>query len=132
MAEPVDVIRALYTAVADGDQTAIAHRLAPGVRWQGRERRVRWRRRRSFCAGAHEATQSMLVLGRKLPALEPRTFQSAGDRVMVGLWADTMEGRPTRWWTVLTVHDGQVVAIEDHTRQRDAARMLARSSATET
>jgi len=44
--------------------------------------------------------------------------------VLVGLWADTMEGRPARWWTVLTVHGGQVAALEDYTRYRDAVRTL--------
>lgn len=57
----------------------------------------------------------MLLIGRKLPTVQPRAFQAAGDRVLVGLWADTMEGRPTRWWTVLTVRDGAVTAIEDYT-----------------
>jgi len=67
----------------------------------------------------------MLLMGRKLPRLQPRAFQVAGDRVLVGLWADTMEGRPTRWWTVLTVRDGQVTQVEDNRRHRDAIRTLA-------
>ena len=66
----------------------------------------------------------MLLIGRKLPTVQPRTFQAAGDRVLVGLWADTMEGRPTRWWTVLTVRDGRVTAIADYARHRDAVRTL--------
>jgi hypothetical protein len=37
---------------------------------------------------------------------------AAGDRVLVGSWADTMEGRPIRWWTVLTVRDGNVTKIQ--------------------
>ena len=41
--------------------------------------------------------------------------------MLVGLWADTMEGRPARWWSVLTVRDDQVAAIEDYTRHRDRA-----------
>ena len=52
--------------------------------------------------------------------MQPRAFQAAGDRVLVGLWADTMEGRPARWWTVLTVRDGLVTAIADYARHRDA------------
>jgi hypothetical protein len=68
----------------------------------------------------------MLVIGRKLPKIEPRSFHAAGDRVLAGLWADTMEGRPARWWTLLTVHDGRVVAIADFSRQRDAVRALDR------
>jgi len=40
--------------------------------------------------------------------------------VLVGLWADTMEGRPARWWTVLTLRDGRVTAIADYARHRDA------------
>lgn len=67
----------------------------------------------------------MLIIGRKLPTVQPREFQASGDRVLVGLWADTMESRPTRWWSVLTVRDGRVVAIEDHARRRDAALTLA-------
>jgi hypothetical protein len=66
----------------------------------------------------------MLLVGRELPTLQPRAFHRAGDRVLVGLWADTMEGRPTRWWTVLTVRGGQVVAIEDYSRHPDAIRTL--------
>ena len=42
-----------------------------------------------------------------------------------GLWADTMERRPVRWWTVLTVRDGQVTAVADYARHRDAVRTLA-------
>jgi ketosteroid isomerase-like protein len=124
MSEPVEVVRELYAAVAGGDREAIAARLAPQVRWVGRERGPRWRRRRLSCSGAHDATRTMLLIGRKLPTIEPRTFQAAGDRVLVGLWADTMEGRPTRWWTVLTVHDGQVTAVQDYRRHRDAVRTL--------
>lgn len=67
---------------------------------------------------------SMLVIGRKLPTIEPRAFHRAGDQVVVGLWADTMEGRPARWWSVLTVRDDQVTAIADYARQRDAVRTL--------
>jgi hypothetical protein len=48
------------------------------------------------------------------------------DRVLVELSGDTMKGRPARWWTVLAVRDGRVVAIEDHARRRDAARALQR------
>ena len=124
MSEPVDVVRKLYAAVAAGDRDAIAARLATEVRWQGRERGPRWRRRRPSCSGTGDATASMLLIGRKLPTVQPRTFQVAGERVLVGLWADTMEGRPTRWWTVLTVRDGQVVAIADYSRHRDAIRTL--------
>ena len=60
---------------------------------------------------------SLLLIGRKLPTVRPRAFHAAGDRVLVGLWADTMEGRPARWWTVLTVTDGQVTTIADYARQ---------------
>jgi hypothetical protein len=67
----------------------------------------------------------MLLIGRKLPTVQPRAYQRAGHRVLVGLWADTMEGRPARWWSVLTVTDAQVTAIADYTRQRDAQRTLA-------
>ena len=81
------------------------------------------RRRRPSCAGAM-TPRSLMLIGRKLPTVRPRAFQAAGDRVLVGLWADTMEGRPARWWTVLTVHDGQVTAIADYTRHRDALRTL--------
>ena len=49
--------------------------------------------------------------------------------MLVGLWADTMEGRPARWWTVLTFRDGLVVAIEDYDRRRDAIRALEREPA---
>lgn len=129
MPESIDVARELYAAVAVGDRDAIAERLAVDVRWLGRERGPRWRRRRGGCSGAGDATASMLVISRKLPTLQPREFQAAGERVLVGLWADTMEGRPTRWWAVLTVRDGRVVAIEDHTRRRDAARALERRPA---
>jgi hypothetical protein len=66
----------------------------------------------------------LLLIGRKLPTLRPRAFHVAGDRVLVGLWADTMEGRPARWWTVLTVRDDQVTAITDYERHRDAVRAL--------
>lgn len=124
MTEPVEVVRELYAAVAAGDREGIAVRLAPQVRWQGRERGPRWRRRRPNCSGTQDATASMLLIGRKLPTVQPRAFQAAGDRVLVGLWADTMEGRPTRWWTVLTVRDGQVTAVEDYNRHRDAVRTL--------
>ena len=124
MHEPVEVVRELYAAVAAGDRDAIAARLAPQVRWQGRERGPRWRRRRPACSGAQDATCSLLLIGRKLPTVRPRAFHAAGDRVMVGLWADTMEGRPARWWTVLTVADGRVTTIVDYARQRDAARTL--------
>ena len=124
MSEPVDVVRELYAAVAAGDRDRIAARLAPDVRWQGRLRGPRWRRRRPSCSGAQDATMSMLVVGRKLPTIRPRAFHRAGDRVMVGLWADTMEGRPARWWSVLTVRDGQVTAIADYARHRDAVRTL--------
>ena len=96
----------------------------PQVRWQGRERGPRWRRRRPSCSGTQDATTSMLLVGRKLPTLQPRAFHAAGEHVLIGLWADTMEGRPTRWWTVMTVRDGQVTAIEDYTRHRDALRTL--------
>ena len=124
MSEPVEVVRELYAAVAAGDREAIAARLAPHVRWVGRERGPRWRRRRPSCAGSQDATCSMLLIGRKLPTVQPRAFQAAGDRVLVGLWADTMEGRPARWWTVMTVRDGQITAIVDYTRHRDAVRTL--------
>lgn len=124
MSEPVEVARELYAAVAAGDRDGIAARLAPEVRWHGRERGPRWRRRRPSCSGTHDATASMLLIGRKLPTVQPRAFQAAGDRVLVGLWADTMEGRPTRWWTVLTVRDGRVTAVQDYRRHRDAARAL--------
>ena len=129
MSEPVEVVRELYAAVAAGDREAIAARLAPHVRWDGRERGPRWRRRRPSCAGSHDATCSMMLIGRKLPTVQPRAFQAAGDRVLVGLWADTMEGRPARWWTVLTVRDGRVVAIEDYRHNRDAVRALERCGA---
>jgi ketosteroid isomerase-like protein len=108
MPEPVEVVRELYAAVAAGDRDAIVARLAPQVRWDGRERGPRWRRRRASCSGAEDATGTMLLIGRKLPT----TFQAAGDRVLVGSWADTMEGRPIRWWTVLTVRDGNVTKIQ--------------------
>jgi ketosteroid isomerase-like protein len=124
MSHPVDVVRELYAAVAAGDRDGIAARLAPQVRWQGRERGLRWRRRRPSCSGSQDATASMLLIGRKLPTVQPRAFQAAGDRVLVGLWADTMEGRPARWWTVLTVRDGHVTAITDYARHRDALRTL--------
>jgi ketosteroid isomerase-like protein len=124
MTDPVDVARALYTAVAAGDRETLAQRLAPEVRWQGRERGPRWRRERRGCAGSGDATAMMLVIGRKLPTVAPRSFQAVGDRVLVGLWAETMKRRPVRWWTVLTVRDGRVVAIEDHARHRDAVRAL--------
>jgi ketosteroid isomerase-like protein len=127
MSEPVDVVRDLYTAVAAGDREAIAARLAADVRWQGRRRGPRWRRRRPNCSGAEDATASMLLIGRKLPTVRPRAFHRAGERVLVGLWADTMEGQPARWWSVLTVHDGQVIAIADYTRHRDAIRTLPRA-----
>jgi hypothetical protein len=88
------------------------------------ERGPRWRRRRPGCSGVEDATASLLLIGRKLPTVRPRSFQAAGDRVLVGLWANTMEGRPTRWWTVLTVRSERVAAIEDFTRHRDAVRVL--------
>jgi len=124
MREPVEVVRELYAAVAAGDREAIAARLAPQVRWHGRARGPRWQRRRLICSGAQDATVSMLLIGRKLPSVRPRAFHAEGDRVMVGLWADTMAGRPVRWWTVLTVADGQVTAIADYERDRDAVRTL--------
>jgi ketosteroid isomerase-like protein len=124
MSELVDVVRELYAAVAAGDRERVAARLAPDVRWQGRQRGPRWRRRRSSCAGAQDPTMSMLVIGRKLPTIQPRAFHRAGDQVVLGLWADTMEGRPARWWSVLTVRDGQVTAIVDYARHRDAVRTL--------
>src|SRR3954469_25994434 len=130
MSEPVDVVRDLYAAVAAGDRDAVAARLAPEVDWQGRARGPRWRRRRPTCSGTHDATASMLLIGRKLPTLQPRAFHRAGDRVLVGLWADTMEGRPTRWWSVLTVREDQVVAVEDYARQREALRALPPKVAT--
>lgn len=46
MSESVEVVRGLYAAVAAGDRAGIAARLAPDVRWQGRRRGPRWRRRR--------------------------------------------------------------------------------------
>jgi ketosteroid isomerase-like protein len=125
MSEPVEVVRELYTALVAGDCDAVAARLAPHVRWQGRARGPRWGRRRPGCSGRDEATASMLLIGRKLPTVQPRAFQRAGDRVLVGLWADTMEGRPARWWSVLTVRDGQVTAIADYARHRDAVRALS-------
>ena len=124
MSEPVEVVRELYAAVAAGDREAIAARLAPDVRWQGRARGPRWRRRRPSCAGAEDATISMLLIGRKLPTIQPRAFHRAGDRVLVGLWADTMEGRPARWFSVLTVRENRVTAIADYSRHRDAVRTL--------
>jgi ketosteroid isomerase-like protein len=127
MSEPVAVVRELYAAVAAGDRDGIAARLAPQVLWQGRARGSRWRRRRRpSCSGAQDATASLLLIGRKLPTMQPRAFHRAGDRVLVGLWADTMEGRPARWWSVLTVSDGQVTAIADYARHRDAVRTLPR------
>ena len=117
MDDAVDVARALYEGVVAGDREAIAARLAPDVHWQARPRGPRGRRREVACSGADDVTASLLLVGRKLPALRPLAFQAAGDRVLVGLWADTMERRPARWWTVLTVRDGAVVAIEDHARQ---------------
>jgi hypothetical protein len=125
MTDAVELVRELYRAAAAGDRPAIAVRMAPEVQWQGRERGPWWRRGRLSCAGAANATASMLAIGRKLPTIQPRAFQRADDRVMVGLWADTMEGRPARWWSVLTIRDGQVTAIADHARQRDALRTLA-------
>src|SRR3954452_23837176 len=124
MSEPVEVVRELYAAVADGVREGITARLAPDVRWQGRARGARWRRRRPSCSASQDATGSLLLIGRKLPTVQPRAFQAAGDRVLVGLWADTMEGRPARWWSVLTVRDGQVTAIADYARHRDAVRAL--------
>lgn len=130
MSEPVEVVRELYAAVAAGDRDQVAARLAPQVRWQGRARGPRWRRRRPSCSGSDDATTSMLLIGRKLPTVQPRAFHRAGDRVLVGLWADTMEGRPARWWSVLTVRDDQVVAVEDYARQREALRALPAKVAT--
>jgi ketosteroid isomerase-like protein len=124
MPEPSDVARALYAAVAVGDREAVTVRLAPDVRWRGRPRGPRWRRRRGGCSGARDATENLLLIGRKLPTIAPRSFQAAGDRVLVGLWADTMDGQPVRWWTVLTIRAGRIVAIADHARQRDAVRVL--------
>ena len=124
MSEPVEVVQELYAAVVAGDRDRIRSRLAPEVRWQGRARGPRWRRRRPSCSGSQDATLSLLLIGRKLPTVQPRAFQAAGDRVLVGLWADTMEGRPARWWTVMTVRDGQVTAIVDYARHRDAVRTL--------
>src|SRR3954451_16378690 len=124
MSEPVDVVRDLYAAVAAGDRDGVAVRLAPEVDWQGRARGPRWRRRRPRCSGTHDATTSMLLIGRKLPTVQPRAFHRAGDRVLVGLWADTMEDRPARWWSVLTVRDDQGTAIADYRRHRDAVRTL--------
>lgn len=120
--EKIDVARELYAAIVAGDRDVITSRLAPQVRWQSRECGPRWQRRRPSCSGVLDATALMLMIGHKLPALQPRTFQAAGDRVLVGLWADTMEGRPTRWWTVLTVREGKVTAVEDYNRHRDAVR----------
>ena len=77
MSEPVEVVRELYAAVAAGDRGAIAARLAPNVRWEGRARGPRWRRRRPSCAGSHDATCSMMLIGRKLPTVQPRAFQAA-------------------------------------------------------
>jgi ketosteroid isomerase-like protein len=125
MSEPVEVVRELYAAVAAGDREAIAARLAPDVRWQGRQRGPRWRRRHPSCSGAQDATMSMLLIGRKLPTIEPRAFHRADDQVVVGLWADTMEGRPARWWSVLTVRDERVTAIADYSRHREAVRTLS-------
>jgi ketosteroid isomerase-like protein len=130
MSEPVEVVRALYAAVAAGDRDGVAARLAPELRWQGRERGPRWRRRRPSCSGTHDATTSMLLIGRKLPTVHPRSFHRAGDHVLVGLWADTMEGRGARWWSVLTVCDDQVVAVEDYARHREALRTLPPKVAT--
>ena len=124
MIDSVDVVRELYAAVAAGDRSGIAAPLAADVRWQGRERGPRWRRRRPGCSGAEDATTSMLLIGRKLPTVQPRAFHRAGDQVLVGLWADTMERRPARWWSVLTVRDGQVTAIADYACRRDAVRTL--------
>ena len=124
MLEPVDVARQLYEAAAAGDRDAIAARLAPDVHWRGRERGPRWKRRRPGCEGAHDATSSLLLIGRKLPTMQPRAFEVTGDHVLVGLWADTMEGRPTRWWTLLTIRDGQVTGIADYSRHRDALRAM--------
>ncbi len=124
MSEPVDLVRELYAAVAAGDREGIAARLAADVRWQGRQRGTRWQRRRLSCSGAEDVTASMLLVGRKLPTVQPRAFHRAGDRVLVGLWADTMEGRPTRWWSVLTVREERVVAIADYSRHREALRTL--------
>jgi ketosteroid isomerase-like protein len=124
MSEPVEVVRELYAAVAAGERDRITARLAPEVHWQGRERGPRWRRRRPSCSGREDATCSLVLIGRKLPTVQPRAFQAAGDRVLVGLWADTMEGRPARWWTVMTVRDDQITAIVDHARHRDAVRTL--------
>jgi ketosteroid isomerase-like protein len=128
MTDRIDVARELYEAVAAGDREAIAGRLAADVRWQGRERGRRGHRRRSRCAGADAATDSMLLIGRKLPTVRPRAFHVAGDRVLVGLWAETMERCPARWWTILTIRDERVVAVEDHNRHRDAVRALERDA----
>lgn len=130
MNESIDVVRKLYAAVAAGDRAGIAAQLAPDVRWQGRQRGPRWRRRRPSCAGAEDATKSMLLIGRKLPTVQPRAFHRAGDRVLVGLWADTMEGRPVRWWSVVTVRGERVVAITDYSRHRDAVRTLPSKDVT--
>src|SRR3954452_25125429 len=124
MSEPVEVVRELYAVVAVGDREAIAARLAPQVKWQGRESGPRWRRRLASCSGTQDATAAMLLIGRKLPTVQPRSFQPAGDRVLVGFWAETMDGRPTRWWTVLSVRNGDVPAVADYRRHRDAARPL--------
>src|SRR4051794_37564201 len=90
MSEPVEVVRELYAAVAAGDREGLTARLAPDVRWQGRARGPRWRRRRPSCSGSQDATGSLLLIGRKLPTVQPRALQPAGDRVLVGC------GR-TRW-----------------------------------
>jgi hypothetical protein len=119
MTDPVDVARALYAAVAAGDREAIAARLAPQGRWQGWEHGARRRRARRACAGAGDATTAMLVIGRRLPTVAPRTFHTAGGRVL----------RSVRWWTLPTVRDDRVVAIEDHSRDRNAVRALGRTGA---
>src|SRR3954468_16747587 len=90
----------------------------------GRECGPRWHRRRPSCAGSEDATRWLLLIGRKLLALRPLTFQTAGDRVLIGLSAAPMEGRPTRWWTVLSVQEGPVTALADFNRHRHAIREL--------
>ena len=99
MSEPVEVVRELYAAVAAGDREAIAARLAPHVRWEGRERGPRWRRRRPSCAGSQDATGSLLLNGRKLPPRELSRAQP-GDHLRFGS-VECVACDPSDFWRAI-------------------------------